>query len=140
MGRIRTCDLRVMSPASWPLLYHAKNWSLTIAFRLLSHASQEVRRFCWLHIRYRGRSTLPVFLTSIIARQHSLGVILMLLWTMPCHAVLTNITFVDVGGVEPPFANSVLSNFVSTYPTRPLFSSPSSMHCCTRCLVNDLYF
>ena len=78
MGRIRTCDLRVMSPASWPLLYHAKNWSLTIAFRLLSHASQEVRRFCWLHIRYRGRSTLPVFLTSIIARQHSLGVIL---WT-----------------------------------------------------------
>ena len=94
----------------------------------------------WLRIRYRGRSTLPVFLTSIIARQHSPGVILMLLWTMPCHAVLTNITFVDVGGVEPPFANSVLSNFVSTYPTRPLFSSPSSMHCCTCCLVNDLYF
>ena len=137
MGRIRTCDLRVMSPASWPLLYHAKSWSLTIAFR---SPLQEVRRFFWLRIRYRGRSTLPVFLTSIIARQHSPGVILMLLWTMPCHAVLTNITFVDVGGVEPPFANSVLSNFVSTYPTRPLFASPRSVHCCTCCLVNDLYF
>ena len=75
MGRIRTCDLRVMSPASWPLLYHAKSWSLTIAFR---SPLQEVRRFFWLRIRYRGRSTLPVFLTSIIARQHSPGVIL---WT-----------------------------------------------------------